>query len=197
MARPGGNVTGVSILATELDAKRLEVLRAALPAARRVGLISDPGNPLSPERWRLIEEAARKLEVGLAMFEARTEEELERTLDLVAQAGLDAVNVLSSPFLNSVRDRIVAGLTKARLPAIYQWTETARQGGLLAYGPSLAEAYRRVAELVDKVLKGAKPADIPIEQPTRVELAVNLKAARQLGITIPPALLIRADEVIE
>jgi len=131
------------------------------------------------------------------VFEARTEKELERTLDLLAQAGLDAVNVLSSPFLNSVRDRIIAGLAKARLPAIYQWTETVRQGGVLAYGPSLNEAYRRVAELVDKVLRGAKPADLPIEQPTRVELAISLKTARELGILIPPALLIRADEVIE
>jgi putative ABC transport system substrate-binding protein len=187
----------VSILATELDAKRLEVLRAALPSAKRVGLIADPGNPISPERWRLIEKTARDLDVRLEVFEAGTEEELERTLEVLVQAGLDAVNVLSSPFLNSVRDRIVGGLAKARLPAVYQWTETARQGGLLAYGPSLSEAYRRVAEIVDKVLRGAKPADLPIEQPTRVELAVNLKAASEIGITIPPALLIRADEVIE
>src|SRR5215207_2818959 len=197
MAQPGGNVTGVSILATELDAKRLEVLRAALPDAKRVGLISDPGNRLSAERWRLIEEAARKLDVQLEVFEARSEEELQRTLDLLARAGVDAVNVLSSPFLNSMRDQIVTGLTKARLPAIYQWAETARQGGFLAYGPSLAEAYRRVAELVDKVLRGAKPAELPIEQPTRIVLLVNLKAAKELGITVPPALLIRADEVIE
>jgi putative tryptophan/tyrosine transport system substrate-binding protein len=197
MARPAGNVTGVSILATELDAKRLEVLTAALPGAKQVALLSDPGFPISAERWRLIEEAARRLGVGLVLFDARSEEELQRTLDLLAKAGVDAVNVLSSPFLNSVRDQIVAGLTKARLPSIYQWTETARQGGLLAYGPSLAEAYRRVAELVDKVLRGAKPADVPIEQPTRVALAINLKVAREMGIAIPPALLIRADEVIE
>jgi putative tryptophan/tyrosine transport system substrate-binding protein len=197
MARPGGNVTGVSILATELDAKRLEVLRAALPTARQIGLISDPGNPISAERWHLIEKAAQALGVRLAVFEARSEEELHRTLHLLKGAGLDAVNVLSSPFLNSVRDQIVAALTQARLPAIYQWTETARQGGLLAYGPSLSEAYRHVAELVDRVLKGAKPAELPIEQPTRIALIVNLKTARELGITIPPSLLIRADEVIE
>jgi putative tryptophan/tyrosine transport system substrate-binding protein len=197
MARPDGNVTGVSILATELDAKRLEVLRAALPSARRVALISDPGNRISPERWRLLEEAARRLDVSIEVFEARSEEELQRTLDLVARAGVDAVNVLSSPFLNSVRDQIAAGLAQARLPAIYQWTETARQGGFLAYGPYLSDAYRRVAELVDKVLRGARPGDLPIEQPTRIGLVVNLKAARELGITVPAALLIRADEVIE
>src|SRR5215208_1014072 len=197
MARPAGNVTGVSILATELDAKRLEVLTAALPGARQVGLISDPGNPLSAERWHLIEKAAQALGVRLAVFEARSEEELHRTLHLLKGAGLDAVNVLSSPFLNSVRDQIAATLTQARLPAIYQWTETARQGGLLAYGPSLSEAYRRVAELVDRILRGAKPAELPIEQPTRIALIVNLKTAKELGIAIPPALLIRANEVIE
>jgi putative tryptophan/tyrosine transport system substrate-binding protein len=197
MARPGGNVTGVSILATELDAKRLEVLRAALPTARHIALISDPGNPISSERWHLIEKAAQALNVRLEVFEARSEEELHRALDLLVRAGANAVNVLSSPFLNSVRDQIVATLTQARLPAIYQWTETARQGGLLAYGPSLSEAYRRGAELVDRILRGAKPAELPIEQPTRIALIVNLKTAKELGIAIPPALLIRADEVIE
>jgi putative ABC transport system substrate-binding protein len=197
MARPGGNVTGISILATELDAKRLEVLRAALPAAERVGLISDPSNPLSSERWQGIEQTARRLEIRLEVFEARSAAQLERTLDALVRARLDGVCVLSSPVLNAARDQIVAGSWKARLPAIYQWTDTARRGGLLAYGPSLGEAYQRVAVLVDPILRGAKPADLPIEQPTRVELIVNLKVAKELGLTLPASLLARADEVIE
>ena len=138
--------------------------------------------------------AARELDVELVPFEAASPDELDRALDAIAAAKVEAVNVLASPFLQVSRSEIIARMLDHRLPAIYQWPESAEDGGLLAYGPRQLLCYRHVVSLVDKILRGAKPANLPIEQPSKFELAVNLKTASALGMTIPPALLLRADD---
>src|ERR1700730_5980970 len=194
LARPDGNTTGVSILASELDVKRLEILHEFVPQARRIAVLADSSTISTRAQ---LTSAARDLNVELVRFEAGSPDELARALDALAAAKLEAVNVLASPLLNSWRLQIIDRMHDARLPAIYQWAETAEDGGLLAYGPRNLLCYRHVVSLVDKILRGAKPADLPIEQPSKFELAVNLKTASAIGITIPPTLLLRADEVIE
>jgi ABC-type uncharacterized transport system substrate-binding protein len=194
MARPGGNTTGVSILASELDVKRLEVLREFVPHARQIAILVDPTtNSTRPQ----LEKAARDLGVQLSLFEAKDPAQLARALDAIVVAGADAVNVLASPILSNLRAAIIDRLRQARLPAIYQFPEAAEEGGLLAYGPRQLVAYRHVVSHVDKILRGRLPADLPVEQPVKFQLAVNLKTATSIGLTISPSLLLRADEVIE
>jgi ABC-type uncharacterized transport system substrate-binding protein len=194
LARPGGNTTGVSILASELDVKRLEVLHEFVPQARRVAVLADSTTVSTRAQ---LASAARDLDLELVWFEAGSPEELSRAVDALTAAKVEAVNVLASPLLNLWRLQIIDRMRDVRLPAVYQWPESAEDGGLLAYGPRNLLCYRHVVSLVDKVLRGAKPADLPIEQPTKFELAVNLKTAGDIGLTIPPTLLLRADEVIE
>ncbi len=194
LARPGGNTTGVSILASELDVKRLEVLHEFVPQARRIAVLADLGTISTRAQ---LASAARDLDVEPVWFEAGSPEELSRAVDALTAAKVDAVNVLASPLLNFWRFQIIDRMRDARLPAVYQWPESVEDGGLLAYGPRNLLCYRHVVSLVDKVLRGAKPADLPIEQPTKFELAVNLKTAGAIGMTIPPTLLLRADVVIE
>jgi putative tryptophan/tyrosine transport system substrate-binding protein len=194
LARPGSNTTGVSILASELDVKRLEVLHEFVPQARRIAILADTTTISTRAQ---LASAARDLHVEPVWFEAGSPEELSRALDALTAAKVDAVNVLASPLLNFWRLQIIDWMRDARLAAVYQWPESVEDGGLLAYGPRNLLCYRHVVSLVDKVLRGAKPADLPIEQPTKFELAVNLKTAGAIGMTIPPTLLLRADEVIE
>ena len=194
LARPGGNTTGVSILASELDVKRLEVLHEFVPQARRIAILADTTTISTRAQ---LASAARDLHVEPVWFEAGSPEELSRALDALTAAKVDAVNVLASPLLNFWRLQIIDWMRDARLAAVYQWPESVQDGGLLAYGPRNLLCYRHVVSLVDKVLRGAKPADLPIEQPTKFELAVNLKTAGAMGMTILPTLLLRADEVIE
>ena len=194
LARPGGNTTGVSILASELDVKRLEVLHEFVPQARRIAILADTTTISTRAQ---LASAARDLHVEPVWFEAGSPEELSRALDALTAAKVDAVNVLASPLLNFWRLQIIDWMRDARLAAVYQWPESVEDGGLLAYGPRNLLCYRHLVSLVDKVLRGAKPADLPIEQPTKFELAVNLKTAGAIGMTIPPTLLLRADEVIE
>jgi putative tryptophan/tyrosine transport system substrate-binding protein len=194
LARPGGNTTGVSILASELDVKRLEILHDFVPRARRIAVLADPTTVSTSTQ---LANAGRDLGVELVPFEAQSPDEIGRALDAVAGAKVEAVNILASPLLNAARLQTIDRMRAARLPAIYQWPETAEDGGLLAYGPRNLLCYRHVVSLVDKVLRGAKPADLPIEQPSKFELVVNLKTASALGLTISPTLLLRADEVIE
>ncbi len=194
MARPGRNTTGVSILASELDVKRLEILHEYVPQARRIGVLADPTTISTRAR---LTSAARDLDMELVLFEAQSLEDASRSLDAIAAANVGAVNVLASPLLFAARHLIMERMRAARLPAIYQWPETAEEGGLLAYGPRLLLCYRHVVSLVDKVLRGAKPAELPIEQPFKFELVVNLNTASALGLTIPSALLLRADKVID
>jgi putative tryptophan/tyrosine transport system substrate-binding protein len=194
MARPGGNTTGVSILAPELDVKRLEILHEFVPQARRIAVLADPSTISTRAQ---LTSAARDLGVELVVFEAQNPAEIGGPLDAIAVAKVEAVNVLASPQLNAARRLIIERMRNARLPAIYQFPETAEEGGLLSYGPRVLLCFRHVVSIVDKVLRGTKPADLPIEQPSKFELAVNLKTAIAIDMTIPPTLLLRADEVIE
>jgi putative tryptophan/tyrosine transport system substrate-binding protein len=194
LARPGGNTTGVSILASELDVKRLEILHDFVPQARRIAVLIDTSTISTRSQ---LSKAAQDLGVELVPFEVQSPDEVSRVLDVIAAAKVEAVNVLASPLLNSSRLQIIDRMHTAQLPAIYQWPECAEDGGLLAYGPRQLLCYRHVISLVDKVLRGAKPADLPIEQPSKFDLAVNLRTASALGVTIPPTVLLRADEVIE
>jgi ABC-type uncharacterized transport system substrate-binding protein len=191
MAQPGGNTTGVSILASELDVKRLEVLREFVPQARQIAILVDPTTNSTRQQ---LEKAARDMGVQISFFEAQDRGQIAHALDAIAGARVDAVNVLASPILTNGRDAIIDRLRQARLPAI---PEAVEEGGLLAYGPRQLLAYRHVASLVDKILRGRLPADLPIEQPAKFQLVVNLKTATTIGLTISPSLLLRADDVIE
>ena len=194
MARPGGNTTGVSILASELDVKRLELLHEFVPQARRIAVLADPS---TISTRALVMRGAHDLGVEVIRFEAQSSDEIARALDAIVGAKVEAVNVLASPLLNTFHRSIIDRMRDARLPAIYQWPEIAEDGGLLAYGPRVLVCYRHVVSLVDKVLRGAQPHDLPIEQPTKFELVVNLKTANSIDMTVSPMLLLRADEVIE
>jgi putative tryptophan/tyrosine transport system substrate-binding protein len=194
MRRPGGNTTGVSILASELDLKRLELLHDFVPQARRIGLLVDPTATRDRDQF---ETAARLLGIEIEMFDAESRDQIPRTLDAVAASRVEAVNVLASALLNSARGLMIERLRAARLPAIYEWPETAEEGGFLAYGPRNLLCYRLVVGLVDKILRGAHPADLPVEQPDRFELVLNLKTAGELGLTFSAPLLLRADQLIE
>jgi putative tryptophan/tyrosine transport system substrate-binding protein len=195
MARPGGHTTGVSILGTELDLKRLELLHEYVPNARRIAVLTDPTSATAkPKR---IEAAASRLNLELTNFTVRNADEIGRALDDIAAADVGAVNVLASPMLNGVRRLIFGRLRDARLPSIAEWPDSADDGCLIGYGAPIASLYRRIAIFVDKVLRGARPADLPIEQPTTFELVLNLRTANAIGLTIPPSLLLRADRVVE
>ena len=196
MARPGGNTTGVSIMGYELDPKRLEVLHELVPPARRIGVIADEnaGRKGAIDR---IEPGAARLGVALAVVRAETYADLAPALARLAAAKVEAVDVLASPFLNAQRATFVEQFRAMRLPAIYEWPETVEEGGLASYGPRIALCFRHVAVLVSKVLKGAKPADLPIEQPTSFTLALNTGTARAIGLALPEAMLLRADVVVD
>ena len=194
LARPGGNTTGVSILAPELNVKRLEFLHEFVPQARRIAVLADPSTISTNAQ---LTSAARDLGVELVLFEVQNPAQIGGPLDAIAATKVEAVNVLASPQLYGARYLIIERLRNARLPAIYQFSEAAEEGGLLSYGPRLLLCFRHVVSLVDKVLRGAKPADLPIEQPTKFELVVNLKTASAIDMTIPATLLLRADAVIE
>jgi putative tryptophan/tyrosine transport system substrate-binding protein len=195
LARPGGNVTGVSLVAAgTMAAKRVEVFKEAVPRARRIALLRWPG--MEAAQVKEAEQAARMLKIETVLVEVRNGD-YEGAFSTLAAERADALFVLSNPILNRDRKRIIALAARHRLPAIYEWRESAEDGGLLAYGAKIRELNRRVAAYVDKILKGAKPGDLPVEQPTTFELVINLKTAKALGLTIPPSLLGRADEVIQ
>jgi len=196
LAHPGGNVTGLSLVTPELSGKRLQFLRETLPKIARVALLWDAGHVGMADRVRETEAAARQLGVTLHVEWVRDLAGLDRGFAALTQARPDAFITTVEPFTEGHRQRIVDFAAQYRLPAIYEDREFVDAGGLMAYGPSLAENYRRAATYVDKILKGAKPADLPIEQPTKFELVINLKTAKALGLTIPQSVLIRADEVI-
>jgi putative tryptophan/tyrosine transport system substrate-binding protein len=195
MRHPAGNITGISIMGTELDAKRLEILAEVLPARSTVLLLADPTT--HRESRPALDSTAQAL--GLTLNEAvvGAPEQIERALRAAKENGIAGVNVLSSALLFALRGRIIGLAAELGLPTIYQWPETAEEGGLLAYGPSLRGAFRQVTALVDKVLKGAKPQDMPVEQPIKFSLFVNLRTATALGLNIPALTLLRADRAIE
>jgi putative ABC transport system substrate-binding protein len=194
LAHPGSNTTGVSIFAAELNPKRVELLAEMVPSARRMAALAESKSDPSLAR---VATAARERSIELAVFEAQGLDRLADVLAAVSTAGVDAVNVLASSILYNGRRAVMDHLATSRLPAIYQWPEYAAEGGLMGYGPTQALISRLVAEQVDRVLKGARPAELPVVQPTTFALAINLKTAKVLGLTVPPSLLARADEVIE
>ena len=195
MRQPEGNITGVSIMGTELDGKRLEILAELLPTRGTVLLLADP----TTHRESRPALDATAVAMGLTLRETivGTPQQIERSLRDAKDNGAIGVNVLSSALLFALRGHIIKLSAELGLPAMYQWPETADEGGLIAYGPSLRGAFRQVTALVDKVLKGAKPSNIPVEQPTRFSLVINLKTASALGLTVPPLTLLRADRAIE
>jgi putative ABC transport system substrate-binding protein len=196
LARPGSNVTGVTTYFPELAGKRLEMLRECLPGLRRVAVLANLRNPSSAAEARETETAGRMMALEIHVADARLPEQYPDAFATVTRGGARALFVTTDPILSSNRERILQLAASHRLPAMYEWPEIVEAGGLLSYGPSLAEVNTRVAAYVDKILKGAKPADLPVERPTRFELAVNLKTAAALGITIPTAMVGRAGRVI-
>jgi putative tryptophan/tyrosine transport system substrate-binding protein len=197
LARPGGNITGLAIMHTELSGKRLEMLVQALPTARRIALLANPANPATPVMRRETEARASAIGVQILPLEASDPERLADVLAAAAQKHPDALVVLGDPMFFANRRPLLAAAARHRLPAIWEWREFVEAGGLMAYGPRVDDLHRRAATYVDRVLRGAKPSDLPIEQATKFELVINLKTAKALGVTIPPSLLLRADQVIE
>src|SRR5262245_56942678 len=195
MRQPGGNITGVSIMGTELDAKRLEILAEVLPPRSAVLMLADPTT--HRESRPALDATATALGFTLREAAVATPDQIERALREARDGGAAGVNVLSSALLFALRGRIIKLAAELGLPTIFQWPETADEGGLIAYAPSLRAAFRQVTALVDQVLKGTKPGDIPVEQPTRFSLVINLKTASVLNLTIPPLTFLRADRVIE
>jgi putative ABC transport system substrate-binding protein len=195
LSRPGGNITGLTILAPELSAKRLEVLRDMIPGLSRVTALHDPTSGTS--QVTMAESAARSLNLKLQVLEVRHRDDVLRAIRVARDWQAEALNVFFSPLLSSLHREIIAFAAEYRLPAIYQWKEHAEAGGLVSYGPNLAAMFRQSAIMVAKVLKGVKPADLPVEQPTKFELVVNERTATALGLVIPPPVLLLADEVIE
>jgi putative ABC transport system substrate-binding protein len=200
LARPEGNITGLSSVASELGVKQLQLLKEAVPGASKVAVLGNPVNPATELRLRAMQAAERELGVTLLMLEVRTPSEHENAFAALAQMGADAIiDILGAADRSNsaTTGRVVQLALKHRLPAIYQSEDLVVEGGLMSYGPRLADEFRRAATYVNKILKGVKPADLPVEQPTRFYLAINLKAAAAIGIALPTSTLLRADEVIE
>jgi ABC-type uncharacterized transport system substrate-binding protein len=197
LAHPGGNVTGLSIVAPNLSGKRLDLLREAAPGVTPVAALVNPNNPVYRAELQETQDAARNTGVELEVLEATDANSLELAFTAMRQRRIRAFIVLTDTFFFSMRSRILEQALKLRLPAMYFESEFTDNGGLLSYGPNMNDLFRRAATYVDKILKGAKPGDLPVEQPTKFELVINLKAAKQIGLTIPPNVLARADKVIK
>ena len=197
LARPGGNVTGLTALGQELSAKQLEILREAVPGVARVAVLANPAHPETKPSVKSLETAAGALGIQLRVVEARGPAELEKAFATMTGERCGALMVLADITLNANRQQVVALAAKNRLPAIYALREYVEDGGLMFYGASLPGMYQQAAVFVDKILKGMKPADLPIQQPTKFELVINGRTAKALGITLAPALLLRADRVLE
>ena len=197
LARPGGNITGLSILTTELGPKQLELLKTMLPTLSRVAVLVNPANPANAAALENLQTAARQIGVLVLPVNARTTEEIERGFSIMTRERADAGFSFADPFFTGQRRRITELASKHRLPLLYAQREYVEAGGLMSYGPDFANLSRRAAVYVDKILKGAKPGELPIEQPLTLHLAINRKTAKALGLAIPAELLLRADEVIE
>jgi putative tryptophan/tyrosine transport system substrate-binding protein len=200
LARPGGNITGLSFLAPELVGKRLELLMEAVPSTRRVALLWHPGDygeRTEKDMLQAAEVAAQALGIGLEVVAARGVEDFDRTFSDIVRAGMNAVTVQSTNIFFIERNRLVRKMAESRLPAVYLTREFVDAGGLMSYSANVPDLFRRAASYVDKILKGARPSDLPVEQPIKFELVINLKTAKALGLDVPPSLLARADEVIE
>jgi putative ABC transport system substrate-binding protein len=197
LARPGGNLTGFSILVTELMPKRLELLSELVPRAAVIALLVNPNSAAAERQTRDVQEAAGAKGLQLSILKASTESEIDTAFTSLVELQAGALLVGADPFFNSRREQLVALASRHAVPAIYEWRAFAELGGLISYGPSQTGLWRQVGIYTGRILKGEKPADLPVQQPTIFELVINLKTAQTLGLTIPPSILARADEVIE
>jgi putative tryptophan/tyrosine transport system substrate-binding protein len=198
LARPGGNVTGLTNISRELGGKRLELLKEAVPKLARVAVLYEPSLPGSViELKEILPVAARALRLTIQPWEVRAADGFEKIFTALSKQRPDGLYVLGGPLMFINQKRTIGFALKSRLPSVYISREAADAGGLMSYGADLADSYRRVAYFVDRILKGAKPADLPVEQPTKFELVINLKVAKQIGLPIPANLLARADKVIK
>jgi len=196
-ARPGGNMTGQAGLGPELDRKRIELLREVVPSLSQAAVLVNPSNPMTPQRLREVEATARDLKVQMEWVRASDAKDLEEALQAIARTRPAGLIVFEDPMLIANRRRIITFAAQHRIAAIYTSSGWAEAGGLMEYAPNWRDMYLRAAAYVDRILRGAKPADLPVEQPTKFDLVINLKTAKALGLTIPPSLLLRADHVIE
>jgi putative ABC transport system substrate-binding protein len=197
LARPGGNVTGLSLMSPDLSAKRLGLIEEIVPDIARLAIIWNAENPYPALVFRQTENAARQLKIEVQSLEVRTPDDVNRALGAAVQERANALITVEDPLTQNYRKQIADFAARNRLPTMSGLRDYVDAGGLLSYGPALADLYRRAADYVDKILKGAKPAELPVEQPTKFELVINLKAAKALGLTIPPDMLAIADAVIE
>jgi putative ABC transport system substrate-binding protein len=197
LSRPGGNVTGISMITVALASKRLELLHEMVPPPRVIAMLVNPTSPYVGPETKDVQTAARGLGRDIQIVNASSPQDIDLAFASVAQQRVGALLVSGDPFFDSRRDQLVASAARHSIPTIYQWREFATLGGLVSYGTSITNAYRQTGVYAGRILKGTKPADLPVIQPTKFELVVNLKTARALGLTVPTALLLRADEVIE
>lgn len=197
LAHPGGNVTGLTQISTDLTGKRLELLKQIAPGISRLAVLWNPQDPTAVLTWREIQAPARQMSISLHSLEVRGNGELETALARIAGTAADAITALPAPVFVVNEKRIAEFAARHRLPSMFHLPEFVRLGGLLSYGPDRADLFRRAATYVDKILKGAEPADLPVQQPTKFELVINLKTAKGLGLAVPPILLAQADEVVE
>jgi putative ABC transport system substrate-binding protein len=195
--RPGGNMTGVALLTGELEPKRLELLHELVPRAAVIGVLINPTNPVAKLEMRQLQEGARTLRLQLYILNASNEGDVDAAIAALVERQADALLVSSDAFLYTQQDQIIALVARLQMPAIYGFPEFAQIGGLMSYGITLSEEYRQVGVYTGKMLKGAKPADMPVQQITKIPLVINLKTAKALDLTVPQSLLARADEVIE
>jgi putative ABC transport system substrate-binding protein len=197
LSKPGGNVTGVTFVVQELVGKRLQMLKEVIPGIRRVGVLLNPASATESRNFSVWETAARTLSIEVQRIEIRLPGDIDSVISQVARQGVDALGVVTSTMFVANRQKIVTAIAKTRLPAVFGSADDTDAGGLLSYGPNWSDGFRRAAGYVARILKGERPADMPFEQPTKFELAVNLKAAKAISITIPQSILLRADNVIE
>lgn len=197
LARPGGNVTGLSQMSPDLAGKRLELLKETVPKLSRVAVLWNPEGPTSPLAWKEIQLPAGQLNLQLHSLEVRSPDDFDKAFEDATGARAGALAIMPDPLFPTNLKRIANLAAKSRLPSIYHLREFAESGGLVTYGPDRSALFRRAATYVDKILKGAKPAELPVEQPTKFELVINLKTAKQIGLTIPQSMLYRADKVIK
>ena len=195
--RPGGNITGVTTFSTELTAKRLEILKELAPGLSRVGLLHNMGNPAAPPEWEETKTAARALGLQAQLLDVRTPDDLSRAFELAGRQRVDGLVIGPDGLTQMAQGAIIDAVTRSKLPTAGPSRDFVEAGGLMAYAVNYPDLYFRFAGIVDKIFKGAKPADLPVEQPTRFELVINLKTARALGLTVPRSVLLRADHVIQ
>jgi putative tryptophan/tyrosine transport system substrate-binding protein len=197
LAQPSGNITGVTTFSTELTGKRIELLKELVPNLSRVALLHNMGNPAAPPEWEEVKTAARSLGLQSELLDVRSQGDLDRALELAARQRIDALVIGADGLTQMHQQTIVDLLARNRLPAAYPAREFVEAGGLIAYAVNYPDLYFRFASFVDKIFKGAKPGELPVEQPTKFELVINLKTAKALGLSIPQSILLRADEVIQ